>query len=198
MYKILGLLAGMAGASVAAQYPEFAQQYTQRLAGQVDALAQVVSDFDTSALASGMTRQAALQQMTGTAFLEARARDMTVTFARHSVLSAHLVHLQDAGPIARMTMPHRMADPATLRATWADYQPALPLSAAGAVAGAGGFLGGWALIGGLLALLFRRPARRPESRPRTAAPRPRQDPPLRRPDTPAASPRRTLMGETRP
>ena len=50
--KALCLAGAFVGGGSLSQYPEFAQQYTQRLAGQVDALGQVVADFDRSALAA--------------------------------------------------------------------------------------------------------------------------------------------------
>ena len=50
MFKILAVAGGLAGAAGLSQYPEFSQQYTQRLAGQVDALGLVVADFEASAL----------------------------------------------------------------------------------------------------------------------------------------------------
>ena len=57
--KVLALAGGVAGAAGLSQYPEFSQQYIQRLAGQVDALTVVVADFDRSALANGLSRAAA-------------------------------------------------------------------------------------------------------------------------------------------
>jgi len=85
MIRVMALAGGVAGAATFSQYPEFAQQYTQRLAGQVDALTTVVMDFDTSALAAGLGREAALAEMTGSDFLVARQSDMRRTFARHAV-----------------------------------------------------------------------------------------------------------------
>ncbi len=164
--RILALAGAVAGAAALSQYPAFSQQYLQRLAGQVDALTVVVMDFDASALDAGLGREAALAQMTGTPFLTARQTDMRRTFARHAMLADHLANLRAATPMQRIAMPHRMADPATLSATWADFEPALPLSAPGAVTATAGFVGGWALIAAALALItapFRRrstPARR--------------------------------------
>lgn len=157
--RILALAAGVAGAAAVSQYPEFSQQYIQRLAGQVDALTLVIADFDKSAAANNLTREAALDQMQGTAFLVARSRDMQSAFSRRQRLSDNLTFLRLATPLERIAMPHRMADPDTFTATWDDFRPALPLTPAGGVAALAGFLGGSALVSGLLALLawpFRR------------------------------------------
>lgn len=161
MIRALAILCGLAGGATLCQAPEFTQQYMQRLAGQVDALDQVVRDFDASALAAGLGREEALSQMTGTAFLTARQSDMRATFARHGKLTDDLAALRAASPLARLAMPLQISDRETALATWADFQPALPLSTAGAVAGAGGGVATWALalltIGGLRRVLTRKP-----------------------------------------
>ncbi|MEL7345872.1 MAG: DUF2937 family protein, partial [Pseudomonadota bacterium] len=83
MLRILALAGGLAGAAGMSQFPEYSQQYTQRLAGAVDELSTVVADFDASALASGLTRQEALAQLSGTEFLDRRQADMTRTLTRY-------------------------------------------------------------------------------------------------------------------
>lgn len=159
MLKILTIAGGLAGAAGLSQYPEFSQQYTQRLAGQVDALSEVVADFEASALRSGLTRTQAFEQMVGTPFLLDRQADMRRTFTRHAALTDHLEQLRAATPMARLTMPQRLMDSETLSKTWGDFTPAVPLSASGAVAAGVGYVAGWGLVGALLALLawpFRR------------------------------------------
>lgn len=193
MIKTLCLVAGVSGAVVASQYPAFTQQYIQRLGGQVDALTQVVMDFDRSAVEAGLGREEALQQMVGTPFLEARQTDMRATFARHIALQEHLNVLRNATPLERLVMPHRIADEETFAATWGDFSPALPVTRAGAyAAGVGGFVGYVAL----LALLspFRTLYRRKPKQPQTH----RTQPALRPPEPEFASPiRPRVMGETR-
>ena len=164
MIKVLAMAGGLAGAAGLSQYPEFSQQYTQRLAGQVDALTQVVADFETSALRSGLTRTQAFDQMVGTQFLEDRQRDMRRTFARHAALTDNLAELRAASPLARLTMPQRLMDPETISKTWSDFIPAVPLSVPGIIASGAGFAGGWAVVVMMLtvlrAIFRRRPAKR--------------------------------------
>ena len=167
MIRTLALAGGIAGAAVCSQYPEFAQQYLQRLAGQVDALEIVVTDFEASAMRAGLTRGQALGELTGTPFLADRQADMRRTFRRYAVLSDNLATLRAASPLDRIAMPQRLADPATFAATWTDYRPAMPVTAAGIVTGGVGFALGWAAIRALWALL-KRPFRR---RAGPAAPR---------------------------
>lgn len=151
--RALTLMGGLAGAGAASQFPEFSQQYTQRLGGAVDALAVIVQDFDASAQASGLTRQQALEQMQGTDFLTLRRADMERTFTRHARLSADLDALQSAGPFMRAYHAARLNDPDIAARAWEAYQPAIPTNFAGAVFGGTGFLAGVIVLSTLLAIL---------------------------------------------
>ncbi|GAA3853507.1 DUF2937 family protein [Celeribacter arenosi] len=152
--RMLTLVGGLIGAAMLSQFPEFTQQYTQRLAGQVEALDVVIADFDRSASKAEMTRDEALASMGGSVFLENRRSDMRDTISRHERLGRDLTALRAAGPIERLSMPHRVADTKLARATWMDYQPALPISVDGAICAVVGFVAGWILVGGLLRLLL--------------------------------------------
>ena len=159
MLRILAMAGGIAGGVGLSQFPEFSQQYLQRLAGQVDSLQMVVADFDRSATRNLMTRDQALAEMTGTAFLEDRRADLTATFARFDRISANLADLRAASPLARLTMPQKLGDSETLAATYADFRPALPVTFDGLIAAGIGFLAGWIASSGVIALLtwpFRR------------------------------------------
>ncbi|MGH1355634.1 MAG: DUF2937 family protein [Thalassovita sp.] len=151
--RALTLIGGLAGAGAASQFPEFSQQYTQRLGGAVDALGVVVQDFDTSAQASGLTREQALEQMVGSDFVTRRRTDMERVFTRHAQLSADLKTLQTAGPFTRAYHATRFSDAETAARTWQAYQPAIPTNFAGAAFGGVGFLAGLSLIAALLAVL---------------------------------------------
>lgn len=148
---IVALLLG-AGLS---QFPAFSDQYVQRLGGQVDALNAVARDFDASARNAGYSRDEALNDLSGTAFREAHAEDMRVTFARLDRLSADLTMLRTASPLERMLLPHRLRDTETLEATWGDFSPAVPVTSAGLAAGGIGFVLGW-LLTALTGMVFRR------------------------------------------
>lgn len=152
--RMLSLAGALTGAVGLSQFPEFSQQYLQRLAGQVDALALVTSDFDASATKAGLTRDEALASMQGTEFLGFRRADMELAFARFARLSSDLTLLRETGPIERILLPHRFADQALLQSTWSDFQPAMPATAAGVTAAGAGFFGGWAAVLGFLSLLF--------------------------------------------
>jgi hypothetical protein len=151
--RSLALVGGLAGAVTTSQFPEFSQQYTQRLGGAVDALEQVVADFDASAAASDLTREDALAQMQGTPFLERRRADMTRSITRYARLSADLETLEGHGPFMRAYNAARFTDTQIAQAAWQAYQPAMPVNFAGIVFAAVGFVLGGGVIGGLSRLL---------------------------------------------
>ncbi|WP_291240618.1 DUF2937 family protein [Gemmobacter sp.] len=154
MVRVLALAGGIAGAAALSQFPEFSQQYLQRLAGQADALQAVVEDFDRSAARNLLSRDEALAQVQGTPFLEDRRADLTRTFARAERVAGDLALLRAATPLERLMMPQRLAEPETFAATWADFRPAVPVTVDGAITAGIGFLGGWGVVNALLALLM--------------------------------------------
>ncbi len=162
MWRLVAILGGVSGAVALSQFPEFSQQYLQRLAGKVDALSVVVADFDASAANNGMNREAALAQMTGSQFDIDHQADLRGTFAQAALLTSNLATLRSASPLARLTMPQRLADPDTLQATWADFKPAIPTTPDGAMTAGIGYVAGWG-VAGLLARLVARPFRRRRS-----------------------------------
>jgi hypothetical protein len=157
--RVISLLGGLAGATALSQFPEFSQQYLQRLGGQADALAAVVEAFDASATEAGLTREAALADLSGTTFRNAHQEDMRRTILRAAAVEADLALLRAAAPLERLTLPHRFRDGETLAATWADFRPAVPVTADGLASGGIGFVTGWAVVAFLLRFLtapFRR------------------------------------------
>lgn len=152
--RIVAMIVGLTGAGICAQAPEFSQQYLQRLAGAVDELAVVVADFDRSAADAGLTRAAALDELSGTSFLEARNADMRRNFARYERLSADLSLLRAATAIERAALTPARLDPEIASRAWADFEPGLPLTSASAGLAAVGFLAGFGLWAGISGMAF--------------------------------------------
>ncbi len=159
MRRVLALAAGLSGAAALSQFPEFSQQYLQRLGGQAEALQKVVAAFDSSATRALLTREEALAELDGTRFLAQHQGDMRAVIARSERASADYALLRAAGPLERLALPHRFRDTETLQATWNDFRPALPLTVEGAASAGVGFGLGWAVLA-LLSGLFLRPFRK--------------------------------------
>ena len=147
MLRALGLAGGLAVGAAGAQFPEYSQQYAQRLAGAVDELSGFVAEFDADARGLGLSRQAALEGLAeGGDMGAARAETMGAVIARHARLSADLEALRGAGPFTRAYRAAHLTEPEIARAALSDFKPALPLTFEGAVFALFGFLAGLGFI----------------------------------------------------
>ena len=157
--RAITLAGGLAVGAGTSQFPEFSQQYAQRLGGAVDALSEVVADFDTSAAVEGLSRSEALEQMIGADFIERRRADMERTFDRHAVLTEDLRLLAEAGPFMRAYHAARFADGDVASAALDVFEPAVPLNLTSAIFAGFGFFVGLIAISSLMAVIrwpFRR------------------------------------------
>jgi len=144
-------IAAAGGALTASQLPEFTQQYRQRLGGAVDELLRVVADFDADAARNQLTRVAALDTYGRSAepFLRDRGVSMERVFSRFEYLSEQQARLESAPPLMRPVVALSGADSRVLEGAWSDFEPAVPVTAAGFVWAAIGFF----LAGGLVSLI---------------------------------------------
>ena len=143
---VLALVFGVTGSQV----PEFVQQYKQRLGGAVDELSAFVRQFDADAQASGLTREAALEEYAGSdsVFLGRRGESVVDLIQRYERLATHKLVIENAGPVTRAVSFFEGMDKEIATRTLDDYEPAVPVTMEGGIfAGAGilaaliGFLG---------------------------------------------------------
>jgi hypothetical protein len=169
MRRSLGLVGGLALGVALSQFPEYAQQYTQRLGGAVDELRVIASDFDRAATQSGLTREEArarYQQSTDQ-FLTGRGTSMAATFARYAELSTTLVELKHADSWQRLRSLPNYLDSDIGARTLDDFKPAVPVTMEGLSYAGAGLLIGYIIVSALYSLVMlpfrsfgrRRPAR---------------------------------------
>jgi hypothetical protein len=162
MATAFGLLGGVA----ASQGPEFTQQYRQRLGGAVDELRLQVERFDADARAVGRTRDDALNRLRGDPdeLLRRQGEAAAANGERLARLERQRQGFVDAGPVARLGVMVRDFDPDLARATYRDFEPAMPVTREGFLATAIGFVAAWLGLHGIAAtfraLWRRRPRRR--------------------------------------
>lgn len=161
MIRTLALAGGIAGAVALSQFPEFSQQYLQRLSGAVDELRDIVLDFDATAARAGLTREEALADLSASAFQSELQATLAGRIGRYEALSADYAALRAAEPLERLTQLHRFADPDIARRTWEDFRPAVPVTSEGLICAGIGFGAGWLTVSLLLGLLSRVGRRRP-------------------------------------
>ncbi|SFV38282.1 Protein of unknown function [Devosia crocina] len=164
MRRILASVGGVGMALILSQFPEYAQQYTQRLGGAVDELRIATEEFDRAAAEGGLSRQEALDRFNASNddFLAGRGTSMTATFQRYDRLSQTLARIRGAGPVERLQSLPAYLDSDIGQRTLENYQPAVPFTLEGILYAAAGFLVGFAILSALVkvcAMPFRR--RRP-------------------------------------
>jgi len=163
--RIIAFLGGLSGAVGLSQFPEFSQQYLQRLAGSVDELRGFVLDFDKSANNAGLTREDALAEISGSAFLNQHQADTAGKIERYEQLNASYVALKEAEPLQRLSQVYRFTDTDLARRTWDDFRPAVPVTLDGFICAAIGFAAVWLVLKLLFAAVGRILRRRPVAEP---------------------------------
>jgi hypothetical protein len=152
---------GVGLAIVLSQFPEYAQQYTQRLGGAVDELRVITEDFDRAAELGGLDRTQALARYNASndEFLAGRGTSMTATFQRYEDLSTALARIEGAGPLERLQSMPVYLDTDIGRRTLENYRPAMPVTIEGVLYALAGFVAGYLVVSALVrfcALPFRR------------------------------------------
>lgn len=157
MLRISSILCGIVCALGFSQFPEFAQQYEQRLGGAVDELTTIVVDFDESATRAGLSRDEALveYETAGAVFLADRGADMRKTIDRQQKLSDHLVTIDDANMFSRLAGMAQYFDAEISSRALQAFSPAVPTNLDGLIFLGIGFIFGAALLWGIWAAVRR-------------------------------------------
>ncbi len=159
MIRALTMAGGIAGAATLSQFPEFSQQYLQRLSGARTELMVIAKGFDFTAETAGLTRNEALDKMSGSEFQNNLRDQMATNLTRYERLDAAYTSLKQTEPLMRLTKLWHFRDTDLVQKTWDEYRPAVPVTADGLICAGIGFVGGWlilSLILGLLMAPFRR------------------------------------------
>ncbi|MEO9297335.1 DUF2937 family protein [Devosia alba] len=156
MRRIIAGLGGLGLAVTLSQFPEYAQQYTQRLGGAVDELRVIAEDFDRAAVEGGLDRATALGRYEGANddFLAGRGTAMTATFERYAALQATLRRIEGAGAVERFQSLPAYLDSEIGQRTLENYRPAVPVTMEGILYAGGGFILGYLVLSGLWRLVM--------------------------------------------
>jgi hypothetical protein len=169
MRRFLSMVGGIALGVVLSQFPEYAQQYEQRLGGAVDELRIIAEDFRAAAGAAGLTEEQALARYAGVndEFIADRGRSMGQVLARYTALSAALEQIRGASGWERFTLLPKFLDSDIGARALQNYRPAVPVTLEGFAYAGAGLLLGYLLTSGLVRFALlpfrRRPPRPPET-----------------------------------
>jgi hypothetical protein len=143
----IALLIGFFFAVIASQLPEYAQQYRQRLGGALDELNAQVARFDADASQSGITRDEGVSQLqkSNDRLVQGRGEQMRDAISRRDRLQRQSEGFANAGPVTRLLVVAMDVDPAVARGAYQDFEPGVPVTSEGVIAGFIGFMLGLGL-----------------------------------------------------
>jgi hypothetical protein len=142
------LTAGLVLAGGLSQFPEFAQQYTQRVGGAWVEVRTVADGFRADAAADGKSVEQALDgyRALGSTFYADRAASMESTLEREAFLRTHYARLTQGTGFDQLVVFAKERDLGIAQDTLSIYQPALPISFTGVAHAALGFLAGFLVL----------------------------------------------------
>jgi hypothetical protein len=148
MARLLIVIVMIVSGTATSQLPEFSQQYRQRLGGAIDALEDILADFNRDAERHGLTSAEAIarQKQSTDPFVRSRGDSMLNAEIRLSRLKQQQAELQSAGPMERLVVFVRGVDPQLAQATAEDFEPAVPVTVAGLGSAGVGALAGLVLM----------------------------------------------------
>lgn len=155
--RVVTLAGGLIGAASLSQFPEFSQQYMQRLGGAVDELSRQVTRYQEDAAQVGLPLEAYLVALGDEGEMaQTQAGNMASDIARHERLSIALDRLEGAGPFTRARLAFDLSPDREVTARAMEtFKPAVPVTFEGAVFAGMGFLSGWAVLALGFAILRR-------------------------------------------
>ncbi len=157
---------GLGLAVIASQLPEYVQQYRQRLGGAVDELKTIIAEFDTESGRLSLDRDQGIARLRANPdqLAQERGSDLESTVAREERLERQQAAFARSGPVSQYVVLLEDFDPRLARQAYADFQPAVPVTSAGLLAGIAGLLAGWGATHAAAWRLRRRRARLVETR----------------------------------
>ncbi len=154
--NLIPLFAGLTLAGGLSQFPEFSQQYTQRVGGAYVELRAVADGFRNDAAASGKTVDQAVDEYfaADSQFFHDRGAAIQSILTREGYLKQHYDALIQGSGFDQLIEFATERDIELARDTLGIYKPALPLTLVGAAHAGLGFLVGFLAL--RFPLLFRR------------------------------------------
>jgi hypothetical protein len=136
------------------QFPEFVQQYRQRLGGAIDEITAIVTKFDEESAAKGLSESAAISRLEANVdpLAQERGADMAELIARLAKLKEAAGAFDNPNVFVKWETLATTFDRRIATRAYEAFQPAVPTTQDGFIAGIIGFI-----IGGGLTHLFALP-----------------------------------------
>jgi Protein of unknown function (DUF2937) len=130
------------------QMPEFWQQYRQRLGGAIDELTAIVTQFDAQAAGQNESPDAAIAHLEASPdpLVQGRGDEMARIIARLEKLRRSAAAFNDPNIAGKWVTLIKTFDPYIAERTYETFQPAIPTTADGFIAGVIGFIVGGGIV----------------------------------------------------
>ncbi len=148
LIRRLALFFAMIFGVIGAQFPEYAQQYRQRLGGAIDELNTIIARFDQDAAQSGISEHEGITRLQHNpdVFVQGRGDQMNEIIARRDKLQRQSQIYTDSGSIRRVWELATQADPYIAWRAYQTFEPGVPVTTEGVVSASIGFIVGWGLF----------------------------------------------------
>ncbi len=148
LIRRLALFFAMLFGVIGAQFPEYAQQYRQRLGGAIDELNMIIARFDADATQNGLSESQGVLRLEDNpdAFVRARGEQMKDVITRRDKLQQQAQAFTDGGRFTRVWELATQADPTIAWRAYQNFEPGVPVTTEGIVSSIIGFVAGWGLI----------------------------------------------------
>ncbi|RED51300.1 DUF2937 family protein [Aestuariispira insulae] len=140
------------------QFPEFQQQYKQRLGGTLDELNRQVAALDIRASDAGMERYDYIRHFLDNSdmVIQSEGQNLSNMLGRRVSVQKAIDEMDNARAHELLFTMLLRLDTATAQATLENYRPAIPVTVSGFVHALFGFVVGYLLIGYVSLLVPRR------------------------------------------
>ncbi|HLH11642.1 MAG TPA: DUF2937 family protein [Methylovirgula sp.] len=130
------------------QMPEFWQQYRQRLGGAIDELSAIVAQFDAQAAAQKLTEHEAVARLEANSdrLVQGQGDEMQRIIERLARLHRAAAAFDNPNVAGRWLNLFETFDPYIAERTYETFQPALPTTTEGFLAGIIGFIIGGGIV----------------------------------------------------
>jgi hypothetical protein len=148
LLRRLALFFAMLSGIVCAQFPEYAQQYRQRLGGALDELNAIIARFDADASQNGFSEREGVThlQENPDSLVRAQGNQMKDVITRRNRLAQQAQTFADGGSFTRVFELATQADPHIAWRAYQSFEPGVPVTGEGFISALIGFVIGGGLI----------------------------------------------------
>ncbi|MEM7173491.1 MAG: DUF2937 family protein [Pseudomonadota bacterium] len=146
LFRLASTLSAVVSGGLTSQFPEFYQQYRQRLGGHLDQAKERMTEITVDAQSKDLSVKDYIQSFLDSPAHTLEGQRMQDSFVTVERLSMAETALQQASLVGQPATFAQHFDPTLAQAVAETFQPAFPLTPAGLIYGGAGALLGWLIL----------------------------------------------------